>query len=153
MGKLLKSMYYCIRIKFHRATISQIINFGSVHDSKGMPFCIYVSWKYLLKSTNLKIQVIAHLSKKVPYIKIPTQYLYKILTWKFQEPIHTTTSSLSGNSTPSTTSACDADITQTHLPPFVPNTRMKTDVIQQTWVNEGQGQIWHPTQLNQTVDL
>lgn len=40
-----------------------------------------------------------------------------------------------------------------YLPPFVPHTWMKADVVQETGVNEGQGQIWHPTQLNQTIYL
>lgn len=40
-----------------------------------------------------------------------------------------------------------------YLPSFVPHTWMKADLVQETGVNAGQGQIWHPTQLNQTIYL
>ena len=40
-----------------------------------------------------------------------------------------------------------------YLPSLKPNTGVKTDIIQETWVDEGQGQIRHAAQLDQTVNL
>ena len=41
----------------------------------------------------------------------------------------------------------------THLPTFEPDTRMKTDIVQEAGIDKGQCQIRHATQLDQAVDL
>ena len=55
-------------------------------------------------------------------------------------------------------SYCNVHITLTerraaNLPALEPHTRMKADVVKQSRIDEGQCQIWHSAQLDQTVNL